>query len=182
MSHTAAELRERCKALELKGYGNKHQLTERIVAAEPSPSAETLASEAEAIAAAKATKPTPTCDWLPIGELCIPEMTVQVPGYLDGAVLERYEQLCVHAKRLHLTIPQTMAEEEALEFGTRRRKKQDESAAAAAATTEDVVPASEAALEWDEDEIIDGEEEWGCLLYTSPSPRDATLSRMPSSA
>ena len=24
--------------------------------------------------------------------------------------------------------------------------------------------------------------EWSCLLYTSPSPRDATLSRMPSSA
>ena len=24
--------------------------------------------------------------------------------------------------------------------------------------------------------------EYGCLLYTSPSPRDATLSRMPSSA
>ena len=24
--------------------------------------------------------------------------------------------------------------------------------------------------------------EWNCLLYTSPSPRDATLSRMPSSA
>ena len=24
--------------------------------------------------------------------------------------------------------------------------------------------------------------EWTCLLYTSPSPRDATLSRMPSSA
>ena len=23
---------------------------------------------------------------------------------------------------------------------------------------------------------------WNCLLYTSPSPRDATLSRMPSSA
>ena len=23
---------------------------------------------------------------------------------------------------------------------------------------------------------------WTCLLYTSPSPRDATLSRMPSSA
>ena len=23
---------------------------------------------------------------------------------------------------------------------------------------------------------------YGCLLYTSPSPRDATLSRMPSSA
>ena len=23
---------------------------------------------------------------------------------------------------------------------------------------------------------------WGCLLYTSPSPRDAQLSRMPSSA
>ena len=30
---------------------------------------------------------------------------------------------------------------------------------------------------------IDAEEPvWGCLLYTSPSPRDATLSRMPSSA
>ena len=25
-------------------------------------------------------------------------------------------------------------------------------------------------------------EKWICLLYTSPSPRDATLSRMPSSA
>ena len=25
-------------------------------------------------------------------------------------------------------------------------------------------------------------ESFGCLLYTSPSPRDATLSRMPSSA
>ena len=25
-------------------------------------------------------------------------------------------------------------------------------------------------------------EAWDCLLYTSPSPRDATLSRMPSSA
>ena len=25
-------------------------------------------------------------------------------------------------------------------------------------------------------------DEWSCLLYTSPSPRDATLSRMPSSA
>ena len=25
-------------------------------------------------------------------------------------------------------------------------------------------------------------EAYGCLLYTSPSPRDATLSRMPSSA
>ena len=26
------------------------------------------------------------------------------------------------------------------------------------------------------------EQYWNCLLYTSPSPRDATLSRMPSSA
>ena len=25
-------------------------------------------------------------------------------------------------------------------------------------------------------------EAWGCLLYTSPSPRDGLLSRMPSSA
>ncbi len=27
-----------------------------------------------------------------------------------------------------------------------------------------------------------GDHTWICLLYTSPSPRDATLSRMPSSA
>ena len=27
-----------------------------------------------------------------------------------------------------------------------------------------------------------GSQTYGCLLYTSPSPRDATLSRMPSSA
>ena len=31
-------------------------------------------------------------------------------------------------------------------------------------------------------ESVVGGEKWGCLLYTSPSPRDATLSRMPSSA
>ena len=30
--------------------------------------------------------------------------------------------------------------------------------------------------------VIVGGGIWGCLLYTSPSPRDATLSRMPSSA
>ena len=30
--------------------------------------------------------------------------------------------------------------------------------------------------------VLWGEEAEGCLLYTSPSPRDATLSRMPSSA
>ena len=33
----------------------------------------------------------------------------------------------------------------------------------------------------DEDFVYDAQKE-GCLLYTSPSPRDATLSRMPSSA
>ena len=26
------------------------------------------------------------------------------------------------------------------------------------------------------------EDKWGCLLYTSPSPRDLSTSRMPSSA
>ena len=31
---------------------------------------------------------------------------------------------------------------------------------------------------WSEDTLL----MWDCLLYTSPSPRDATLSRMPSSA
>ena len=29
---------------------------------------------------------------------------------------------------------------------------------------------------------LEEQEQYGCLLYTSPSPRDATLSRMPSSA
>ena len=33
-----------------------------------------------------------------------------------------------------------------------------------------------------DDKAREGEEEEDCLLYTSPSPRDATLSRMPSSA
>ena len=30
--------------------------------------------------------------------------------------------------------------------------------------------------------LLETMKEYGCLLYTSPSPRDATLSRMPSSA
>ena len=34
----------------------------------------------------------------------------------------------------------------------------------------------------DKSEIQKGDVLMGCLLYTSPSPRDATLSRMPSSA
>ena len=33
-----------------------------------------------------------------------------------------------------------------------------------------------------EDEILKNSMIKNCLLYTSPSPRDATLSRMPSSA
>ena len=33
-----------------------------------------------------------------------------------------------------------------------------------------------------EDKFKEASEAYGCLLYTSPSPRDATLSRMPSSA
>ena len=32
------------------------------------------------------------------------------------------------------------------------------------------------------DEILDEVNDYGCLLYTSPSPRDRTRSRMPSSA
>ena len=31
-------------------------------------------------------------------------------------------------------------------------------------------------------DIVNGAKSEACLLYTSPSPRDATLSRMPSSA
>ena len=34
----------------------------------------------------------------------------------------------------------------------------------------------------DDDDVVEGLEGDDCLLYTSPSPRDATLSRMPSSA
>ena len=35
----------------------------------------------------------------------------------------------------------------------------------------------------DEDDVYESIEEiWPCLLYTSPSPRDRSLSRMPSSA
>ena len=30
--------------------------------------------------------------------------------------------------------------------------------------------------------LINGDDYWVCLLYTSPSPRDGLLSRMPSSA
>ena len=30
--------------------------------------------------------------------------------------------------------------------------------------------------------VLEVSQLWNCLLYTSPSPRDATLSRMPSSA
>ena len=48
----------------------------------------------------------------------------------------------------------------------------------------DVVMAEEEMEEGDEDAMSGTVEELfsGCLLYTSPSPRDATLSRMPSSA
>ena len=35
---------------------------------------------------------------------------------------------------------------------------------------------------WDTNKLIDWDQYDTCLLYTSPSPRDATLSRMPSSA
>ena len=41
----------------------------------------------------------------------------------------------------------------------------------------DVVEKDEMVIADDSDQIT-----CGCLLYTSPSPRDATLSRMPSSA
>ena len=66
---------------------------------------------------------------------------------------------------------------------------------AAADEAEEAAPADEAAEEADEaeapaegeaaaegaDTLVDGKVT-SCLLYTSPSPRDATLSRMPSSA
>ena len=42
---------------------------------------------------------------------------------------------------------------------------------------------TETRREWKRDQYTaEGVRNMGCLLYTSPSPRDATLSRMPSSA
>ena len=56
-------------------------------------------------------------------------------------------------------------------------------AEAGTATLEDLVTAL-AAVQWDfaETEDADAIESYNCLLYTSPSPRDRTRSRMPSSA
>ena len=55
--------------------------------------------------------------------------------------------------------------------------------------TEDVYKEVETFLDnldrdhYNEDWLMETTEKWcNCLLYTSPSPRDATLSRMPSSA
>ena len=44
------------------------------------------------------------------------------------------------------------------------------------------VPLSAYAITMGSVECTDGEHEYTCLLYTSPSPRDGLLSRMPSSA
>ena len=47
-----------------------------------------------------------------------------------------------------------------------------------------VCPYCDGEFEWglDSDEEVDDALSYSCLLYTSPSPRDATLSRMPSYA
>ena len=37
-------------------------------------------------------------------------------------------------------------------------------------------------VDFDEIEKLQHADDWDCLLYTSPSPRDPTKSRMPSSA
>ena len=51
---------------------------------------------------------------------------------------------------------------------------------------EDALMSNESIIKFDqveEDEMpFDDKHNYSCLLYTSPSPRDATLSRMPSSA
>ena len=46
----------------------------------------------------------------------------------------------------------------------------------------EVTPKAASKIENFEDYIPSGTLVYICLLYTSPSPRDATLSRMPSSA
>ena len=58
----------------------------------------------------------------------------------------------------------SVAEDEIITIGTRRKAR----SAADVIAPVDVIPATE---------LLNH-----CLLYTSPSPRDATLSRMPSSA
>ena len=55
------------------------------------------------------------------------------------------------------------------------REKGEDAAAVKAAASKLVEP-------YCEDAYVLVFDERGCLLYTSPSPRDATLSRMPSSA
>ena len=40
----------------------------------------------------------------------------------------------------------------------------------------------DASVEYQDTDMLNEWEDLICLLYTSPSPRDATLSRMPSSA
>ena len=115
---TARELRETCHGMDLKGYGNKEALVDRIVTAEPQPTAELLAAEAEARRAARAVMPTPRSEWYALGEILIPEVMVDMPGYLEGAVFERQDALCSFAKRLHMSMF-PFAEDEALEFGTK---------------------------------------------------------------
>jgi len=138
---TAAGLRAQLTALSLKGYGKKGELVDRIIAAHPAPTPELLAAEFEARRVARAVVAVPTSEWMPLGEILIPEEMVPVQGYLDGAVLERYDALSAHSKRLHMKmLPITAAE--ALEFGTQRR----------AAAEEAIIAASEAALEEGEEE------------------------------
>ena len=49
------------------------------------------------------------------------------------------------------------------------------------ATQDDLANRTDDVIEQIRD-LPDGEHSFGCLLYTSPSPRDGLLSRMPSSA
>ena len=78
-------------------------------------------------------------------------------------------------------------------FGAELKRARDPSALTAADFTgfADVVPVEDPVDDTPEtpdapvdtpEDTNDGDSLQGCLLYTSPSPRDATLSRMPSSA
>ena len=74
------------------------------------------------------------------------------------------------------TQPPTAAEEVA------EAVKAAEEAVATTEQAEEAMPAEEAASETPAETTTEEAEEEPCLLYTSPSPRDLSTSRMPSSA
>ena len=95
-------------------------------------------------------------------------------GYQAGGP-ENYIQLMTDAKQLRIKRDENLAAAKD-KTGDERAKLLD---TAIAGLSEDVATIYYADII---EEIVKIDEKNTCLLYTSPSPRDATLSRMPSSA